>query len=261
MKHRTTLSENPLRLSDEQYSRTFLNAEFLGPDDIKEVNTHQNSDRQSSNTFLKFSFPFSKNILLTMGSYAKFDWGEEFVFDNALLNSHNNPETSYRNFDNFLNFEHQFDINEDLKIGYKVNFQYSNYYFEKQDPKYEDRYFEYGYLGKYSTAKIPNYELVDEITVDGVTYENVYVLNSWDFDTAYTFQALNYNPEAARFTEQIYELFPTNWENFPYGMGNWSNSNQLQLRGGLLNGQNPRSGLLLMAKSGCFRQVGWIFKQ
>jgi len=130
--------------------------------------------------------------MLTMGSYAKFDWGKEFVFDNALLNSHNNPETSYRNFDNFLNFEHQFDINEDLKIGYKLNLQYSNYYFEQQDSRHKDRYFEYGYLGKYSTSKIPTYELVDEITIDGVTYENVYVLQTWDFDTAYTFQNLNY---------------------------------------------------------------------
>jgi len=236
-----SLTENPLRPSGLFGGGTFLNAEFLEQDDIMEENSHQNSDRQASNTFLKFSFPFSKNIMLTMGSYAKFDWGKEFVFDNALLNSHNNPETSYRNFDNFLNFEHQFDINEDLKIGYKLNLQYSNYYFEQQDSRHKDRYFEYGYLGKYSTSKIPYYQLVDEITIDGVTYENVYVLQSWDFDTAYTFQNLNYNPETARFTEQIYEFFPSNWENYPYGVGNWSNSGQLQLRGGLLNGQNPES--------------------
>lgn len=227
------LTENPLRPSGLAGGGTYLNAEFLEPDDIKEVNFHQHADRQSSNTFLKFSFPFAKNIMLTMGSYAKFDWGKAFVFDNALLNSHNNPETSYRNFDNFLNFEHQFDIHEDLKIGYKVNLQYSNYYFEQQDSRHGDRYFEYGYLGTYSTSKIPTYELVNEITIDGVTYENVYVLNSWDFDTAYTFQNLNYNPESARFTEQIYELFPDN-------LGNWQNSTQLQINRGLLNGQNPQ---------------------
>jgi hypothetical protein len=236
-----SLSESPLVPSGLSGGGTFLSAEFLGQDDIMEVNTHQDSDRQTSNTFLKLMFPLSKNINLTMGSYAKFDWGKEFVFDNALLNSHNNPETNYRNFDNFLNFDHQFDVNENLKIGYRVNLQYSNYYFEKQDSRHKDRYFEYGCLGKYSTSKIPTYELVDEITIDGITYENVYVLNSWDFDTAYTYQNLNYNPEAARFTEQIYELFPTNWEYYPFGNGNWSNSDQLQLRGGLLNGQNPES--------------------
>jgi hypothetical protein len=227
------LTQNPLRSSGLSGGGTYLNAEFLEPDEIREVNTHQNSDRQASNTFLKFSIPFSKSILLTLGSYAKIDWGKEFVFDNAILNSHNNPETNYRNFDNFLNFEHQFDLNEDLKIGYRVNLQYSNYYFEKQDSHYKDRYFEYGYLGKYSTSRIPYYELVDEITIDGVTYENVYVLQSWDFDTAYTFQNMNYNPEAARFTEQIYEMFDS--------LGNWQNSNQLQMNGGLLNGQNPKT--------------------
>ncbi|MCD4682466.1 MAG: hypothetical protein K8R86_04200, partial [Bacteroidales bacterium] len=45
--------------------------------------------------------------------------------------------------------------------------------------------------------------------------------------------------EVARFTEQVYELFPDKWGDFPLGNGNWMNSDQLQLNGGLLNGQNP----------------------
>jgi len=226
------LTNNPLRVSDMQYGGTYLNAEFIAETDIEEVNNHQGADRQALNSFLKLMFPFSKDIVLSLGSYSKIDDGRAFVFDNAMFNSHNNPETYFRNFDNYLNFDHRINISEDLNIGYNINFQYSNYYFRQQDERHKDRYFEYGYLGKYQTFKTPTYELVDQIEIDGEVYENVYVLNSWDYDTAYTFQNLHYNPESARFTEQVYELYPDN-------IGHWQSSDQLQIRGGLLNGQNP----------------------
>jgi len=226
------LTENPLRPSNLYYSSTFLNAEFLEQSEIEEVKVHQGAERNALNSFLKLMFPITKNINLSLGSYAKIDNGSAFVFDNALLNSHNNPETYFQNFDNYMNFDHRIDINEDLSINYNVNFQYSNYYFRQQDARHKDRYFEYGYLGKYKTYKTPVYQFVDEIEINGEVYENVYVLTSLDYDTAYTFQNLNYNPESARFTEQIYELFPGN-------NGHWQNSDQLQLNGGLLNGQNP----------------------
>ena len=80
------------------------------------------------------------------------------------------------------------------------------------DPDHKDDIFKYGYLGKFTTYKTPSYELVPEIEINGTTYENVVVLNSWDNDTAYTFEAADYNPLIARYTEQIYELFPVNFE-------------------------------------------------
>ncbi len=228
------LSENPLRTGEPGYPGTLLNADFLGQNDIEEVPVHQNADRKSLNSFVKLNFPLAKNVYLTLGSYSKIDNGKEFVFHNALINADNNPETFYRNFDNYLNFVHRFDVSENLKISYQVNLQYSNYYYRKQDAVHKDRIFEYGYLGKYSTYKTPAYQLEDYYSAGDSVYQNVYVMNTWDVDTAYTFQNLNYNPEAARFTEQIYQFFPDN-------QGHWANSDQLQLNGGLLNGQNPQS--------------------
>jgi hypothetical protein len=127
-------------------------------------------------------------------------------------------------------------------IYYSVQFDYSERKTRTMDPNHKEDLFKYGYLGDYTTFKIPTYALVDEITINEATYENVWVLDSWDFDTAYVFDARNENPLVARYTDQIYELFPVNWEVpywFPGATGNWSNSDQLQLRGGLLNGQNP----------------------
>ena len=154
-----SITKNPLVPSGMYNNGTYLSAEFLRTEDMEEVKSHQNADRNKSNTFLKFMFPITRNINLSVGSYAKFDNGKEFVYDNALLNSHNNPETYFRNFDNFLNFDHKIDLNSDLSISYNVNFQYSNYYFRREDARFQDRYFEYGYLGKYQTYKSPSYTI------------------------------------------------------------------------------------------------------
>jgi hypothetical protein len=100
------------------------------------------------------------------------------------------------------------------------------------DPDHKKDLFKYGYLGKFTTTKIPTYQLTDQINVGNTTYENVYVLNSWDFDLLYQFDPSTYNPEVAAYTTQIYDLFPN-------PVGNWMNSDQLQLKGGLLNGEGP----------------------
>ncbi|MCD4730089.1 MAG: hypothetical protein K8R74_05790, partial [Bacteroidales bacterium] len=222
------LTENPLRPTGLQQGGTYLNAKFVDESDFTEVKSHQDAQRNKWNTFLKLIFPINRNINLTLGSYSKFDNGSEFMFKNALFNSQNNPETYFRNFDNYLKFDHKIYLNEDLSIDYTVHFQYSNYYFRRWDASHKDRYFEYGYLGKYKTYKTPTYELGD-IEIDGQLYENVWLLNSWDYDTAYTFQNLDYNPELARYTEQIYEIYPES-------EGHWMNSDQLRLQGGFLNG-------------------------
>jgi len=107
------------------------------------------------------------------------------------------------------------------------------------DPYHKEDLFKYGNLGKYTTYKTATYELGNEV-VDGQEYTNVWKLNSWDFDTAYVFEQGNYNTYVGNYTRQIYELYPDKFGDFfAGGNGNWMNSDQLQLNGGLLNGQAP----------------------
>ncbi len=226
----TYLANNPLRPSGLPSGGTSRNTEFVRYDDIITCKTPKNAGRNAWNSFAKIKIPVTKNIELTLGNYTKIQNTDRFIFDNALFNYDNNPERYVRNFDNYLKFEHKIKISDEFSIGYHVHLQYSNYYARTQSKKHEDRFFEYGYLGKYQTYKTPSYEL-GNVDINGQPYENVWLLNSWDYDTAYTFQNLNYNPEAARFTEQVYEFYPDNL----------GNSNSLQLNGGLLNGQTPPS--------------------
>ena len=231
------LTGTPLGLSGLTGGGTFYNSEFSLPDDFNKVTIHQNAGRKTRNVFAKVEIPVSDKMELTAGTYFKYDHGNEFIFENALFNSHNNPVTTVRNFDNYLNWKHEIINESDLKISYNIHFQYSNYYFNRQSERHEDRWFEYGYLGKFQTYKMQSYEL-GSIEIDGEYYDNVWMLNSWDRDTAYTFQNLGYNPEVARYTEMIYELFPDKGDlNAP--LGNWRNQDDLTSRGGLLNGQQP----------------------
>ncbi|MCD4789708.1 MAG: hypothetical protein K8R37_06875 [Bacteroidales bacterium] len=225
----TYLANNPLRPTGLPSGGTFMNAEFVRYDDIITCKTPKNAGKNSWNSFAKIKIPVTENIELTLGNYTKIQNTDRFIFDNALFNYDNNPERYVRNFDNYLKFEHKINISDEFSIGYNVHLQYSNYYARTQSKKHEDRFFEYGYLGKYQTYKTPTYELGD-VDINGQPYENVWLLNSWDYDTAYTFQNLNYNPEAARFTEQAYEF---------YSPGSIHNLDELWLAGGLTNGQNP----------------------
>ena len=233
------LKKNPMRISGIGYG-IYPNAEFVRLNDFTTNQSPQNAGKDALNLYSKLNIPIANNINLSIGNYSKIENSDQFIFENALFNSSNNPERKVRNFDNYLNFEHKIKISEDLSIGYQINFQYSNYHLKLQSKKHKDDFFKYGYLGKFDTYTIKSYGKGNE-TVNGQVFTNVWIQNGF-FDTAYTFQNLNINPEAARITEQYYEFYPNKWGNYyAGGDGNWMNSDQVQLGGGILNGQNPNS--------------------
>lgn len=246
----SSLDQFPLRPTDLASGGTYLNSEFTRQNNFYRVGVHQNAERKTQNIFAKLQIPINNKMELTLGSYYRNDVGKEFVFNNALFNLANNPNAISRNIDNYLNWKHTFINTKNVQADYIINFQYSNYYFQRQNETFKDDWFKYGYLGKYTTHKMATYELGDEV-IDGVEYQNVWKLNSWDFDTAYTFQGMGFNPVAARFTEMVYELYPDKFGDFfNGGNGNWMNPDQLQMNGGLLNGQSPNSAYGLWSGQG-----------
>ena len=231
------LRNNPLIPTGLSSRGTFYSSEYVRMKDIETCKSPEYNGRYAFNAFAKINIPINSDIKLSIGNYSKIENRDVFVFENALFNSINNPERYTRNFDNYLKFEHEIINTGNFSIGYNVFMQYSNYFSRTQSRIHKDRLFEYGYLGKFKTYKMPVYYFPEEgIDLDGEHYDNVWVLGSWDLDTAYTFQNLNYNPDVARYTEMIYELYPDKWGDFPIGQGNWMNSSNLQANGGMLNG-------------------------
>lgn len=230
------INQNPYRLI-ESTERTYLNTEFSDASDFQKVDVHPEATRESTSLYVKLDVPIHEKMNIEIGSYFRNNQGKEYRFDNTLFNAANNPETKQRDLDNFFQWGHTVTEGPEFKLEYSLFFQYSDYAFQRYHERYEDNWFDYGYLGKYQTYKSPSFEL-GSIEIDGVLYENVWLLNSWDYDTTYLFESRDYNELASRYTEMIYEFFPDKGAlNGPSGY--WRNASDLVLNGGLRNGDQP----------------------
>lgn len=225
------LSAYPLRHSG-MGSGTYLNAEFVMPEDFVDQTVPDNNSRSGIYPFIKLSLPVARNINLSIGNYSAIDKTDAYDFDNALFNSKNNAVRTRQNYDTYLNWKHKIEVNADLSLTYDLHFQYSNYYQKTEDKRHGKNFFDYGYLGKFTSYKMPAYELGSD-SVDGVFYNNVWLLNSWDLDTLTTWEASDINPDLAAYTDSYFDLFAGDPE------GHYRNRDEIILGGGLYNGQTP----------------------
>lgn len=234
------LQDNPLRPSGLTGGGTFSNGEFVQASDIENRKTTPNTSRYGINVSGKIDVRTSKTTTLTFGGQYNYSDGNTFNFGHAMFNYDRNFLNMNNTWRVFGRFTQRFPSSNESSsliknVYYSLQVDYSEVNARNMDPYHKDDLFKYGYLGKYTTHKRPTYEL-GSVEIDGVTYDNVWQLNSWDSDTAYLFDARNYNPYTARYTSMIYELFPDKGDlNAP--TGNWRSETDLTLRGGLLNGQ------------------------
>ncbi|MFH1322086.1 MAG: hypothetical protein ABII90_15720 [Bacteroidota bacterium] len=236
----STLSElenNPL---DPLYSGygTTLNSETITKDQFTETQFYQHAGNKALNVFGKFNFPVHENIELTLGSYLKLDNRREYIYENALFNFNNNPERITRNFDNYFRITHFIKRSKDLNANYQLQFNYSNYYKKLQDTNHKENFFNYGYIGKFTTSKINSYGY----GIDSVTGLMGRIHNGFR-DTLYSFEASDINPVTSNYTRRYYELFDEAEDHYK----NWM---QVIDGGGLINGWNPRDVYNLWNNSG-----------
>lgn len=231
-----TLSEltaNPLR-PNSTGSFVYPNSAFVTSNNMVDQKVPDNSGKTGIYPYVKLNLPVSKNINLNIGNYSVIDETEIYNSGNAIFNTIGNATQSRRNFDTYLNWNHNIVVNENLTLNYDFNFQYSNYYYKIRDKRHEDRFFDYGYVGKFTTYKMPTYELGSD-SVDGHYYENVWVLNSWDYDTLVTFESSNVNPGLSAYTNNYYNIYSGHTD------GHYQSLDDIILGGGLVNGMARRS--------------------
>ncbi len=236
------LKETPQRVTGTGYG-LFNNSLFTRLEDTEPISNTKNTERTDINLSSKIDFRASQTVNLTIGgSYTLQDYNA-FSYYNSLFNYESNPHVKSTTWRVFGRFTQRFKTDRESSsivknVFYSIQADYSKEYNIVEDERHRDRLFNYGYLGKFDTYKRRSYEFGSD-TVNGQLYSNVFIQNNWQ-DTAFTFQAYDINPVVARYTEQYYELYPDkgDWRFNPQG-GNWLNYNQVQLYGGLLNGQTP----------------------
>jgi outer membrane receptor protein involved in Fe transport len=236
------LRETPQRLSGTGFG-TFNNSLFTRSEDVESVTNTQNTERMDISVSGKLDLRATPTIGLTLGGSFNLQDYRDFNYFNSLYNWENNRHinrTTWRVFGRFTQrFAADKESNSAVKnVFYSIQADYSKDAYTIEDDSHGDQLFNYGYLGKFETYKRRSYELGSD-TINGNIYENVWVQNAWQ-DTAFTFDPYDINPVVARYTEQYYQLYPEkgDWQFNPQG-GYWLNANQVQLFGGLLNGQSP----------------------
>ncbi|MBE9481299.1 MAG: carboxypeptidase-like regulatory domain-containing protein [Bacteroidetes bacterium] len=231
------LEDNPLRPSGLPSGGTFLNGEYLRTDDLEHVNMTQNTANTSVNISGKIDVKTTRTINLTFGGQYVYNHWRGFNYRSSLLNYDKNSLNTNYTWRVFGRFTQRFPTDRDSKsliknVYYTIQADYSKFYQETQDADHKDDLFKYGYLGKYTTHKMPTFQLGAD-TIHGQPYQNVWLLNSWDYDTLVEFDPFDCNPLVANYTSSYYDLYAGQ------PVGNYQNFDQIQLGGGLLNGQGP----------------------
>ncbi len=225
------LVENPLTINEE-YSSALFNSIYVDKGDFIEKDRGNNNRGYGFYPYAKITIPVTEKISVNVGNYSVLDEKDIYNNSNNIFNFKNNLVRTRRNFDNYLRLEHSIIKNDKLKLSYNLNLQYSDYYQRVANPQFDDSFFHYGYSGKFSTYKAPTFELGD-ITIDTINYENVWILNSWDYDTLITYSPGKANNDLSSYTSAYFNLFDGQPD------GHFRNMDEIILNNGLINGSSP----------------------
>lgn len=235
------LEQSPLRPSGTG-SGTFLNGEFLRSEDLQHNKASLNTSINTYNVIGNINIRTTETINLTIGGsyfYRKANGDNAFntFYEASLANSDKNRVRTEQSYRAYGKFSQRFPGSAESTSAFKnffyvLQFDYSKYKGEYGDPYHGKDLFKYGYLGDFTTYKTPTYELGND-TIDGQAYNNVWVLNSWDFDTLVEWNPSDINPLIAEHTNNYYDIY----EGQP--VGNYQNIDQILIGGGLVNGSQP----------------------
>ncbi len=232
------IENNPIRVSGTG-SGTYLNGEYTRMGSMEYIKNSQNTSNWSANIAGNINVRTTETTNLTFGGTFNLSKYHAYSRSSAYFNSAKNAVGKDQTWRVYGRFTQRFPSPQEStslikNFYYSLQVDYSRYNSEYGDPDHWDNIWDYGYLGKYTIYKTPSYGFADTtITVtdeNGVHYyNNVWATTSWDYDTLVGFQASDRNPLLSNYTTTYYDLY-----NDP--LGHYQNFTDIQLGGGLLNG-------------------------
>ena len=227
------LRENPLRVSGLETGGTFLNGDYTRMSDLEKIKTTSNTSDYNINLSGKIDVRTGPTINLTFGGQFNYNRGYNYNYNSSMFNYDKNSLSYSNTWRVFGRFTQRFPNDPDKgsliqNVYYSIQADYQQFRGSTHDPDHKDDVFKYGYLGSFTSHLAKNYTLTSD-TIGGNYYDNVYVMDNY-YDTLFTFSPRDVNPYVAQHTTSYYDLYPN-------PEGNWRNGDQVQLGGGLLNGQ------------------------
>jgi hypothetical protein len=248
-----SIEDNPLRPAPEG-AGTYANVLYTEKSDLQKIKTTQNTSNYDVNLTGKIDIRTTETINLTFGgSYYTLN-SNNFNYYNSLFNYDKNVHSIRNTWRVFGRFTQRFPTEREStslikNVYYSIQADYTKYSGYDEDADLHKDLFKYGYLGQFTTYKTPTYQVGSD-TVNGNFYSQAWILNSWDYDTLVSFNPFNYNPLIAKYTSSYYDLYQGQ------AFGHYQNLDQIQLGGGLLNGQGPDNVYGLWAAPGTL-QAGY----
>jgi outer membrane receptor protein involved in Fe transport len=242
------LQQNPLTRGQLGFG-TVRSAQYVRATDIENVRRRENAGLTRGSLNAKVDFKISEAINLTFGG--TWDYLDQNVWSYTF--SMFTPETNPRRIDNTYRIygrmtqrfgsqqAEQQSASNIKNVYYSLQVDYTRNLISQGNDRHREDFFSYGHLGKFTTSKVPLYE----VRID--TLNGAPVVGWWQTgfqDTLFAFQASGANPLLSRYTEQYYELAQG------ISAGNYRNLAQVQQGGGLLNGQNSGSVYSLFWNTG-----------
>ena len=225
-------------------------SDFLRATDIEKLKTQQNAGRTSYLASGKIDITTTPTINLTLGGTLDYGNRQDFNRNNSLLNAENNyrfKETTWRGYvkltQRFINRTNEEEKKATVQNAfYTLQLDYSRYQNSASDFVHGENLWDYGYIGKFTTLRAPQFGLVD--TLPGQWTQN------GEQDTLIQFTPGTQNPDLASINTFYFNALPQ--EQFPFSelvgipgdpsyVGYYQNFVEIQNRGALLNGDQPRS--------------------
>jgi outer membrane receptor protein involved in Fe transport len=249
-----SISRTPMVLTGSNAAAKY-SALYLKNIDFENVDANQNLGRKRGLFQGKIDIQPTQNFIITIGgdlniqngnesnftSYNSFnniaagtgiDYSDGISYANQIFNSDNNPYFKYRNWRAFARITQKFGNQESSEESasiiknayYTLQGDFSNERVERGSEQHGKNFFEYGYIGKFTTYRQKSYNSTyDQDTTLGVYG---YHMNNWE-DTAVIFEPGSANPLLANYTSIYYQGFsPDNLVDITEGNG-------------LLNGDMP----------------------
>ncbi len=237
---RTFLEQNPLLIENGIVRQ---NADFLRMSDLEKIDAKENGAAYGANFVGKIDVRTTATTTLQFGGNFSYDKNRIWNRGNSLLNSVNNGERMLTNWSVNGKFAQRFPADKDSKsliknVFYQIQADYTKTNQTAQDRTHQSNLFDYGYVGKFTTTRIPTFAVGSD-TVDGIVYNNALLMqNVTPINVA--FERSERNPLLANYTSQLYNSFGQVF----------NNQDQIQNLGGMRNGDMPASVYSLYNRTG-----------
>lgn len=173
--------ENPL-LNNPSGAGSVYASDFLTADDLEKTNVRSNARNSYGQYSGTIEYKPSQDFFFALGTEGRFDWGKSASIANQLFNYEYNTNQKSSNIGFHARFRHvvgatipgNTEDDEEYTTRLQATFQnlsyeligsYNQTNFESEDPRYGDRLWEYGYVGKFYESRRPVISVVDSLAI------------------------------------------------------------------------------------------------